>query len=56
MSPYKQSFWNMYNMLKEKVDRLAGKIDFVPKNLIFAYFGGQESELPDFGRTWTPNG
>ena len=25
------------------------------KHLIFAYFGGHESELPDFGRTWTPN-
>ena len=26
------------------------------KHLIFACFGGHESELPDFGRTWTPNG
>ena len=25
------------------------------KRLKIAFFGGHESELPDFGRTWTPN-
>ena len=43
-------------MLLATVDRFARKIDFVQKkHLIFAYFGGHESELPDFGKTWTPN-
>ena len=34
---------------------LPGKSTLCKKHLIFAYFGGHESELPDFGRTWTPN-
>ena len=53
---WNNSIQNMYGMLKATIDRLARKIDFVQKkHLIFAYFGGHESELPDFGRTWTPN-
>ena len=47
----------MYGMLQATIDRLAGKIHFVQKkHLIFTYFGGHKSELPDFERTWTPNG
>ena len=39
------------------VGKIARKNQFyAKKRLIFGYFGGHESELPDFGRTWTPNG
>ena len=51
------SFQNMYGMLSATIDRLARNTDFVQKkHLKIAYFGGHESGLPDFGRTWTPNG
>ena len=51
------SFQNMCDMLKAKVDRLARKIEFVQKeHLKTGSFGEHESGLPDFGRPWTPNG
>ena len=38
-----------------KNDRLAKEIDYLQQKEPFkiAYFGGHESELPDFGRPWT---
>ena len=51
------SFQNMCDMLKAKVDRLARKIEFVQQeHLKTGSFGEHESGLPDFGRPWTPNG
>ena len=51
------SFQNMYDMPKAKVDPLARKIDsFQEKHLKIAYFAGYESRLRDFERPWTPNG
>ena len=51
------SFQNMCDMLKITIDRLARKIDSLQKeHLRIAYFCVHESGLPDFGRTWTPNG
>ena len=50
MSPYMQSFWNMYDMLKEKVDRLAGKIDFVQEqSLKNVFLVWQKLPSPSFG-------
>ena len=44
MNPYMQSFQNMYEMFKAKVDRLAGKIDFVQKEpLKMVFLGWQKS-------------
>ena len=49
---WNNSFKNMYGMLQAPIDRFARKIDFVQKkHLIFAFIGGHESELPDFGMT-----
>ena len=51
------SFQNMCDMLKITIDRLARKIDSLQKeHLRIAYFCVHESGLPDFGRTWMPNG
>ena len=54
---WNNSFQNMYDMYRRQLTIWPGKSIFCQKkHLIFAYFGGHESELPDFGRTWTPNG
>ena len=48
---WNNSFQNIYGMNRQKLtDRCCAK-----KHLIFAFFGGHESDLPDFGRTWTQN-
>ena len=51
------SFQNMCDMLKAKIDRLARKIDSLQQitHLKIAYFCGHESGLTDFGRPWMPN-
>ena len=53
---WNNSFENMYGMIQATIDRLARKINFVQKHLKNSYFSVHEYELPDFGRTWTPNG
>ena len=56
---WKNSFQNMYGMLYVGINWPFGQKKSIlgkKKRLIFGYFGGHESELPDFGRTWTPNG
>ena len=45
------SFPNMYDMLKAKVDRLAGKMGLEKKT---ASYSGQKLASPNFGRTWRP--
>ena len=52
---WNNSFKNMYGMNGKQLTVWPGKLIFKKKHLIFAYFGGHESELPDFGRAWTPN-
>ena len=49
-------FQNMYGMNRQQLTVWPEKSILCKKHLTFAYFGGQESELTDFGRTWTPNG
>ena len=46
----------MYGMKRQQLTVWPGKSISWKKHLKIAYFGGHESELPDFGRTWTPNG
>ena len=43
-------------MNRQQLTVWPGQSILCQKHLIFAYFGGHESELPDFGRTWRPNG
>ena len=53
--PSDQSFQNMCDM--QKLINWPGKLILCnkKKHLRIAYFGGHESGLPDFGRSWTPN-
>ena len=52
---WNNSFQNMYDMNRQQLTVWPGKSILCKKHLIFAYFGGHESELPDFVRTWTQN-
>ena len=52
---WNNSFQNMYGMNRQQLTVWPGKSILCKKHLKIAYFGGHESELPDFGRTWTPN-
>ena len=49
---WNNSYQNMYGMNRQQLTVWPGKLILCQKkHLIFAYFGGHESELPDFGRT-----
>ena len=54
---WNKSFQNMYGMNRQQLTVWPEKLILCQKkHLISAYFGRHESELPDFGRTWTQNG
>ena len=46
---------NMYSMLWQKLTILPGKLILCKKHLKKGYFCVHKSDLPDFGRIWTPN-
>ena len=50
------SFQNMCDTLKAKINSLARKIDSLQKHVKIGYFCVHFSGLPDFGRPWTANG
>ena len=54
---WNNSFQDMYGMNRQKLTVCPGKSSLCQKkHLKNGYFCAQESELPDFGKTWTPNG
>ena len=53
---WNNSFQNMYGMNRQQLTVWPGKSIFAKKSPQNGYFCVQESELPDFGRTWTSNG
>ena len=52
---WNKSFQNMYCTNRQKLTVWPGKSILCKKHLKNGYFCVHESELPDFGRTWTPN-
>ena len=52
---WNNSFQNMYSMNRQKSTVWPVKSILCKKHIKKGYFCVQESELPDFGRTWTPN-
>ena len=56
ISRWNNSFQNMYGMYRQQLTVWPGKLISCTKKTLFAYFGGHESELPDFGGNWTSNG
>ena len=54
---WNNNYQNMNGMNRQQLTVWPGKsILCKKKHLIFAYFSGLESKLPDLRRTWTPNG
>ena len=47
---WNKSLQNMYGRNRQQLARICAK-----KHLVFVYFGGHKSELPDLRGTWTSN-